>query len=186
MTEPTKPTPTWQVILLTTIFVAGIYSWLINPFGVDSKNTKSAAIAENLKTQETDHYYSMKDGYLYGYEQAVSQNDNEQGKAANTLLMFRYSGFKDGIYQVYTKDDVLDVITVMECKNPCDFLKITIHVKLLDKPKVQHMRMTPDTIAWAVFNDAMNGKLDEVVLEKNGEKNSMWISENGALYQAKI
>lgn len=51
MTESTKPTPTWQLILLTTIFVTGIYSWLTNPFGVGSENTEPTAIAEKSKKQ---------------------------------------------------------------------------------------------------------------------------------------
>lgn len=34
----------------------------------------------------------MKDGFEYGYEQAVSENDQKKGQAANELLMFKYAG----------------------------------------------------------------------------------------------
>lgn len=195
MTEVSSTEKSWQsrfikalLLIVCLIIAINALSNFYNRY-LEKQRSKPLELQQaGIAPQQAsiDHYYSMRDGYLYGYEQAISQNDIEQGRAANTLLMFRYSGLKDGVYQVYTKDDALDVITVMECTNPCDFLKIITHVKHLDKPKVEHMRMTPGTIAELVFYDAMNGKLNEVVLDKNGKKNSMWIGEKGDLYQSEI
>ena len=45
----------------------------------------------------------MKDGYEYGYEQAISQDAADSGQVATSLLMFKFVGEKDGNYQVFSK-----------------------------------------------------------------------------------
>ena len=56
------------------------------------------------------HNYVVKDGLEYGYESELSQNDKDQGKVANTVLMFRFAGEKDGRYQVYIKQGDLSEV----------------------------------------------------------------------------
>ncbi|WP_426714979.1 hypothetical protein [Chromobacterium violaceum] len=48
--------------------------------------------AQLQQSEKVGHDYSMKDGFEYGYEQAVSENDQKKGQAANELLMFKYAG----------------------------------------------------------------------------------------------
>lgn len=180
-TSNTKLIVNAAIIIALLLFAYSTYKDYLQREG------ESASQANNIPTETVpaipDHHYSIKDGYQYGYEQAISQNDTDAGKLANTLLMFRYSGMKNGKYQVYNTDDTLDVLSVLECEKPCEFVKISTHVSVLDQPKVEHMRLAPGTIAWSVFTDAMNGKLEPVVLEKNGKKSNIWITEKGELTQ---
>ena len=64
----------------------------------------------------------MKDGYEYGYEQAISQDAADSGQVATSLLMFKFVGEKDGNYQVFSKN-AGDVITLLQCSNPCEYIK---------------------------------------------------------------
>ena len=122
-----------------------------------------------------DHYYSLKDGYDYGYEQGLSEEAIQQGQAATSLLMFKYAGQKNGIYQVYSKDS--DVSTVIECSNPCDFMKIMVFAKGIGHIKTERMRATNGTIGWSVIADAINGKLEQFQGAKNDKKFTVWFDE---------
>lgn len=65
-----------------------------------------------------DHYYSMKDGY----EMSVSQDDANAGQVASKLLMFKFAGKKDNIYQAFSKDQS-GYYDVIQCENPCKYIK---------------------------------------------------------------
>jgi len=123
-----------------------------------------------------DHQYSMKDGFEYGYEQGLSENQQNAGQVASTLLMFKYAGQKDGAFQVYTKDAVNEVIAVMQCSNPCDFMKVMTFYQG-ENIKTERMRATEGSIGWAVMSDAINGKLQQYFVDKNGKKLAIWFDE---------
>lgn len=118
--------------------------------------------------------YSLKDGYDYGYERAISAEDASQGKAASELLMARYAGTKDGAYQAYIKDGL--VVAVFQCSNPCEFIKIMTFVDG-EHIKTDRMRATEGTIGWSIMADVINGQMEQYVGQQNGKKVHVWFDE---------
>lgn len=123
-----------------------------------------------------DHNYSLRDGLEYGYESAVSDNDKNNGQVASKLSMFRYVGTRDGKYQVYSKED--SVITVAECDNPCEFMKVMVFSDGTHF-KTERMRATEGSLGWYVMQDAINGKMDQAIWVSNDRKvkKDIWFSE---------
>lgn len=156
------------------IFAAAALSILLTGCGKAPAPTPVAQAEIVPPAPVIDHYYALKDGYDYGYERVVSAEDANQGKVASDLLMFRYAGKQGDKYQAYMKVD--NVVTVSECVNPCEFIKI---ITLLDGSpvKVDRMRAVPNSIGWLVMADAINGKLEPFTKMYNGKKISLWFDE---------
>jgi hypothetical protein len=148
--------------------------------GCGQQSTSQPEKAEIVPVEPLpDHYYSMKDGLEYGYEPAVSEDAQKAGQLASTLLMFKFAGERDGVYQIYTKDGYST--TVAECSNPCDFIKIMVFAKDVGHVKTERMRATEGTIVWLAISDAINNKLEQFVNEKNGKKFTVWWDEKKGL-----
>ena len=147
--------------------------------GCEDQQQTQAEIAE--VPVKVEHHYSLKDGYEYGYEQAISQDAADSGQAASTLLMFKYAGTKDGVYQAYTKE-ASGAISVLQCNNPCDFLKIMVFYDG-EHLKTERMKATEGTIGWSVISDAINGQLEQYVGENKstGQKLNVWFTEKDGL-----
>lgn len=123
------------------------------------------------------HNYSMVDGYEYGYEKALSQNDINKGQVTAPLLMARYNGQRDGKYQVYTKpEDAPGTTLVLECTTPCEFMKTMIFYQgeLLS---TQRMRAAPGVIGWMMLEDAINGEMERYVGSRDGRPVHLWFDE---------
>lgn len=118
------------------------------------------------------HFYSLKDGKEYGYEQAVSEEARRQGQGTTSLLMFSYLGRKGDAYQVMLKDG--NMRTIAECSRPCEFSKVYTFVgdRFIKK---ETMRVTPEIVVAAVLADAMNGQLDQMLGEQNGVPVTFWV-----------
>lgn len=123
-----------------------------------------------------DHNYSMKDGYEYGYEQAVSADAENAGQVATELLMFKYAGKKDGMHQVYVKNNAY-MTSIIECAEPCEFMKIIQHIKGSSTANTQRLRAVPGSVGYGVIEDAINGKLEQFIGEKDGKKYTIWFTE---------
>lgn len=150
--------------------------------GCDNNASAPKPAAEiALETPKIDHYYALKDGTEYGYEQAVSVDSANAGQAASTLLMFKYAGEKDGVYQAYAKEST-GAITALECNNPCEFIKINVFYNG-EHLKTERMKATEGTIGWSVMADAINGKLEQHVAKhkKTGQKAHVWFSEHDGM-----
>ena len=126
-----------------------------------------------------DHYYSMKDGYEYGYEQAISQDSAEAGQVASTLIMFKFSGEKDGVYQAYSKN-TSEVITTLQCNNPCDFIKVMTFLNG-QHLTTERLKATEGSIGWTVMADVINGKLEQYIGQQNGKKVNVWFTEQDGM-----
>lgn len=160
--------------MMKRIALIGIIAILLAGCGNTSNDTQAQQAEIVPEQPKIDHYYSLKDGFEYGYEQAVSQNALQDGQAVESLLMFKYAGAKDGKYQVYTRDGA--TFEVLECNNPCEFMKIMVffngkHIS------TERMRATEGTIGWLVMADAINGKLEQFVGERNGNQHYVWFDE---------
>lgn len=127
-----------------------------------------------------DHQYSMKDGMEYGYERAVSAEEANQGAAASNLIMVKYAGKNGDDYQAYIRDG--SVFAVFQCSNPCEFIKIMTYLGG-EHVKTERMRATEGTVGWSIMADAINGKLQPYMGEKNGRKFNVWFDEKNGLQQ---
>lgn len=138
------------------------------------------------ESPKIDHYYAMKDGYEYGYEQAISQDAENSGQGASTLVMFKYAGEKDGVYQAYMKE-ATGAVTTLQCNNPCEFIKINVFFNG-EHIKTERMKATEGTIGWLVMADAINGKLEQYVgmNKQTGKKVNVWFTEQDGMVATQI
>jgi len=116
------------------------------------------------------HNYSLKDGYEYGYERAVSAVEQQRGQATSVLIMAKYAGQYEGKYQIYMKPpEQPGSVVVAECSNPCEFMKVMVFFQG-EHVTTERMRTAPGIIGWMILEDAINGELEQYVAEKNGRK----------------
>ena len=122
------------------------------------------------------HGYGIKDGNEYGYESAISEDDAKAGQVANKVMMMRYSGEKDGKYQVHSKDG--SATLVLECDKQCDYIKTMVFVdnQMMQK---EMLKGGNGSIASIALADAINGQLEPYVEESKGKKYHIWYSEKG-------
>lgn len=122
------------------------------------------------------HLYSLQDGSEYGYEAALSDEQRQQGRAASEIKMFSYLGRKGDTYQVMLKAD--EFRSVAECTKPCDFAKVYTFAgdKFIAK---EVMRITPTVIVSAVFEDAMKGRLNQLLGQQKGVATTFWVDGDG-------
>ncbi|MDO1509938.1 MULTISPECIES: hypothetical protein [unclassified Neisseria] len=139
------------------------------------------AEAESLSESKPEpispaHYYSLKDGLEYGYEQVISHDAANQGQAANHVLMLRYSGSKDGKHQLFNSENGLS--QVIECEGDCSFIKMMIFSggQMLKKEVIKGGN---HSIAALALEDAKNGKLEQYIHESKGKKYHVWFTDKG-------
>lgn len=156
------------------LILMGAYSYTTADRGKsadEATENELEKIAENFLKP----YYSLKDGYEYGYEKVLSDADVKAGKVASTLIMFKYAGKKDNTYQVFNTDQ--SVYTVFQCKEPCEFIQIMTFddSRILSK---ETMRAVYGSVAQVVMDDARNGMLEQYVGEATGVKVNVWFDES--------
>ena len=162
------------------VLVAAI-SAIFSLTACDKNNATQAQAAIAPEPAKVDHYYALKDGYEYGYEQGVSQNSTNEGQVASTLLMFKFAGAKDGIYQAYTKNP-MGAFDVIQCTNPCDYFKEMIFFNG-EHIKTERIKAVEGSIGWSVMSDAINGKLEQYVGMNNvtTKKVNVWFDEQSGM-----
>ncbi|MHB1333413.1 MAG: hypothetical protein ACYCY1_12515 [Sulfuriferula sp.] len=169
------------VMVLSGLLLAGCDSGQ-NTKQVSVEEAPSAEIAQ--AAPKPDHFYSMKDGQEYGYEKGISQDQQNAGQVAAALMMFKYAGQKDDLYQVYSTTPGGGAI-VMQCSNPCDFIK-TMAFFQGAFVSAERFKATDGALGWAVLTDAINGKLEQYVTEKHGKKAHIWFDEHKGLTNTPI
>ncbi len=156
--------------------VAMLMAVVVTGCGQEQSAAEAAAPAEIVAaTPIIEHHYSLKDGLEYGYEQAVSLDAQNAGQVAGKLMMFKFAGENGGLYQAYSKD-ASGAITVAECANPCEFIKVMVFYDG-EHINTERMRATEGTIGWHVMADAINGKMEQYQIDKNGKKYTVWFDE---------
>jgi hypothetical protein len=145
------------------------------PVKAEVKNDEPVVVAQPT------HNYSLKDGFEYGYEQALSENAEDAGQIATTLVMFKYAGKQDGKHQVYSKTNEY-LTTVIECAEPCEFIKISQYIKGNGLSNTERMRAVPGSVGFGVIEDAINGQLEQYVGEKEGKKFTIWFGDKKPIF----
>jgi len=158
----------WKVACLCLMLVA---------CGMDKDNfSKNENGPEAGKLAEPEHNYAVYMDGEYGYQPAVSENQTNNGQVAATLFMVKYLGEKNGKYQLFSKQND-HVMAVMECQNPCEFIKLNHIINGMGVVKTEVMEAAPDSLGRIAFEDAIAGKLEPFVKEENGKRYSVWLED---------
>ncbi|MCD0493847.1 hypothetical protein LQD23_16320 [Chromobacterium violaceum] len=100
---------------------------------------------------EPAHNFVVEDKGLYGYESALTEEDQKNGRSSGNVVMIRYLGKKNGLETIFIGSDIVT------CKTPCEYAK---SVSLLTNEQ-QYIHATPSSLLHAMFEDASNGVLKE-------------------------
>jgi hypothetical protein len=100
------------------------------------------------------HHYDFRDGELYGYLGAISEEQSKKGVAAPPVVMFRYTGQWGGEHHLQWVSDSGAVLESAECNVPC----VAIKVRYADGTR-DRIGYSPNSIIGGAFEDAMNGRL---------------------------
>lgn len=121
-----------------------------------------------------DHWYSLKDGQEYGYQEKLTPADAAAGKLAGKVWTVKYAGLHDGADQLFAKFG--QAIVVLECKRPCKFVKTMTFVadQFVDK---NYQQAVVGSLGWEMMTDAAAGKLKPYVATKNGKHYHVWFDE---------
>jgi hypothetical protein len=103
----------------------------------------AGAPGEVAATPAPSHNYLSRDGDLYCYPAAVSQDAKEAGQAAEDVLCFRYGGKVNGAY-VFTPER--DPGTVISCDDPCKVIKFDVYGQT-----VKRVAFEPGSVIGAAF-----------------------------------
>jgi len=122
------------------------------------------------------HYYSVYLDGEYGYQPEISENQAKDGQVGATLVMLKYLGERNGTYQIFSKENE-SFMTVMECKKPCEFIKVHHIVKGLGVVKTDVLQAAPNSIGKLAFDDAMSGQLEQFVKVEGNKKYTVWLNE---------
>ena len=126
------------------------------------------------------HNYHVNDGFDYGYEKAVTEEEKKKGLRVGDMMILKYLGERNGTLQ-FLHDYYGDRI-IFECQKPCEFVKTMAFrngVFFLKK----HDRLVQDSIILSASQDAENGYLKQYTPTRNGKPSSVWYDENkGAVY----
>ena len=115
-------------------------------------NTISNA-PEIVNPAPTPPNYVEKEGDIYYYVSAVSDEDQKKGKAVGEVLPLRYVGESDGIFNLQLLSDNGQVISSYECPKECRI------IKRMSGGKLQRMPYEPSSVIGSAFQDALAGKL---------------------------
>jgi hypothetical protein len=99
------------------------------------------------------HNWEFKEGDVYGYIAAVSEEDRKRGKAAGDVIMYRYAGIQNGAYHLELVRDDGTIESTAACVRPC------VAIKVYSGAGMQRIAYNPSSIIGAAFEDAMNGRL---------------------------
>lgn len=131
------------------------------PVSAEAKKVNSEQVAALENAQKfvpptPSHYYSYEEDGEYGYEPAISEDEQKQGIATKSLLMTRYLGEKNGLHSIQMSDGAYKAI--YSCKTPCEFIKVKKYFSgsLINTETVKN---APNSVISSIMEDAQNGFL---------------------------
>lgn len=132
----------------------------------------TAPVVEAQAPVPPKHFYAIEDEGGYGYEKAISQEEQKQGRAAAEVLTFYYLGHRGNVHQVMMKDGRTRVVT--ECALPCEYAKIYAFWgdEFTNK---QIVKISPDALLKFVFDDVSNGDLKQYTGKQQGKPVQFWV-----------
>lgn len=161
----------WRVLLVCLLLVGCGQNK--DDFSNNDGDAKVPAVEEPALPT---HYYSVYMDGEYGYQPEISENQAKDGQVGAALIMLRYLGEKNGIYQIFSKQNE-SLMSVMECKKPCEYIKVHQIVKGLGVVKTEVIQAAPSSIGKLAFDDAMNGQLEQFVKVEGNKKYTVWLDD---------
>lgn len=152
----------WIVLLLAAVGGAMVVTLVVIMSKDSSQHsaqpeTASQAPPPPVKAVSMTPYYSIVDGYEYGYKPALSDVDLQEGQGTKALVMIKFLGARDGRLQLAI-DTGRSLRQVMDCARPCDIVRVRVFSggRMLRK---EFLTMEPNTIMQLAFADASKGLL---------------------------
>jgi hypothetical protein len=102
------------------------------------------------------HNYNLREGDLYGYIAAVSEEERKQGRAAGEVVLYRYRGVVDGLHRLENVDAAGRTVGINECPSAC------VAIKSYQYGRPSRIAFNPSSIIGAAFEDAIAGRLNVV------------------------
>lgn len=112
--------------------------------------------------QQPIHNYIEKEGSVYLYEGAVSENDQKAGKAIGDILSYEYLGIQRGKYVLTRLNDDHSIFERLSCNNPCI---------VIDADDGRKIAYNEKSIVGAAFADAIAGMLTVAVERRPSAEN---------------
>ena len=119
---------------------------------VNVAGTDSNEIASPVKA----HNYDDKDGSIYEYISAVSEEDAKKGRAVGDVVLLAFRGVKNGMYRLSAVADDGRTKWYYECSSPCIVIKRYARGILVDR-----LPFSPASVIGSAFEDALNRRLEE-------------------------
>lgn len=104
--------------------------------------------------QASHHNYAERDGDLYMYITAVSDEEKAKGRATGDVLIYRYQGREGRVHILNQVDDGGDLVARLECTEPCRIIKMKVGSEI---SRIPH---NSDSVVGSAFDDAINGNLE--------------------------
>lgn len=107
------------------------------------------------------HNYDARDGLIYSYFAAISEDDRKAGKAAGDVVSFAYMGKKNGKHVLARVDSDGSILGYSSCAKPC---------AVITKSDGSQVTYNESSIIGAAFADALAGRLNvaTVANDNNG------------------
>lgn len=182
-TPAKKKSMSGKEVALIAVAVIVVGGWWLNRIGQEVRatnavQTSAQPTAPEQATQATEapapveHGYVHSEGGEYGYEQALSPDDVQQGVAQKPLVMVRYFGSpKEGTHQFDLRMDDGGARTVVVCSDDCSVAKITAFVGSEHGP-TQTVKLSPTSLIGVVARDIREGLLEKYPDTADGAKPS--------------
>lgn len=120
--------------------------------------TTDAETSPTEQPKET-HNYDDKEGTLYSYIGAVSEEDQKKGQVTGAVVTYAYRGMNNGLYRLDSIDGDGRTRSYAECAKPCVIIKA--HFGSV----TERMAYNPKSIIGSAFEDALNGRLEVTPLK---------------------
>ena len=125
------------------------------------------------------HRYSIKDGFEYSYEKALSASDKIAGSVATPMITVRFLGEREGRFQLFHKENAV-IIAVYDCDRACEYATIHKYINE-DYAGNEKMRVAAGSVIGAIFEDAIAGKLDVHLYQRSGKPMQGFVGRDGTM-----
>lgn len=104
------------------------------------------------------HNYDERDGVLYSYVAAISEEDRKSGKAAGDVINFAYLGEENGVHVLVQVRPNGSIASRSTCRKPC---------RVITRDDGSQVGYNENSIIGAAFADALAGRLQQAQYRPN-------------------
>lgn len=124
--------------------------------GCNSEEPAMLNVDENLSIEPVSPQpnYDSREGDMYLYVSAISEDDEKAGRSAGNVSMYRYLGEREGTYRLAILRDDGDQVALAECVRNCKVIKLT-----WADGAISRVGYNSSSIIGSAFEDAFNGNL---------------------------